>query len=495
MRWKKLTRVMKAVAIGALAAEATYLVVTNAIIFSGIIQREASAMPDIVTMSWDRAYSLWPGRASVYGFRLRVQDPVIQFQLTVTEATIDVALGDLLDRRFHAKRVWANGVTFRFLPKVAANDRHSRRLTAFPPISGFSRPAVLDDPLPLLTPEQVEALWSVQLDEVSARASELWFLEYRYVGPAEVQGGFALTPLRHLWIGPARLSLKGGTLTAGDSMLSRGLISEFQLTLPPVDLPSVPGLLVFRDLAASLRFETTIDDLSVAQLYVDGLKLGGSAKLAAAIEIADGQLLPGTRMSADIANAALQFDGTHFSGSAEARLSIAENRTSPVIRATASGELKLQIAKSPVTAELSNVKAELIFTDNALSHVPVVRQLSAVLGEARIQKTGALTQQLGAMVAVVAPIVLGDGPLVASATAFVTPEYTLVRLTRLRLGDAEFSGAAVAGANGWNGAAAGHVGIISVGVRLQDDRVESHLFTPAPWLEGELIKAGIVPDA
>ena len=89
---------------------------------------------------------------------------------------------------------------------------------------------------------------------------------------------------------------------------------------------------------------------------------------------------------------------------------------------------------------------------------------------------------------------LGDGPLVASATSYVTPEYTLVRLKSLQQGGAELQGAVVSSANGWNGAAFGHFGVIPLGLRVKNSKFQSALFVAQPWLGDELLKAGIKPE-
>ena len=146
-----------------------------------------------------------------------------------------------------------------------------------------------------------------------------------------------------------------------------------------------------------------------------------------------------------------------------------------------------------LVAAFENVTAKLSMGTD-LSQGLKVEHLSANLPEARVADTRVVTREAGRLVPVLAPAILGNGPLVASASAYMTPEYTLVRLKKMQQGAAQIEGAAVPSAKGWNGALAGKFGTIPLGLRLRDGKVESVLFPPPTWLGVELLKAGIKPD-
>lgn len=257
---KTAARILSWVVGGLLGIELLYVLVANLLLYSGVIPRAASANPQSVDMEWDRAYSPWPGRAYVWGFRLRIQDPVQQFRLTVAHAKADVVLWELLRHRFRASHVQAEGVSYRMLFKVDKAEGHERRLAAFPPLEGFESPALRPDPRPPpATDEDVAGLWRVQLDEVDAAIEELWFLEYRYQGPARAHGGFGLEPLRKLWVGPAELELEGGKLTAGPHLISSRFTMEAQATIAPADLLGSPGLLILRAVSCAVHFDTALE--------------------------------------------------------------------------------------------------------------------------------------------------------------------------------------------------------------------------------------------
>lgn len=495
MTWKRIARAGRRIGLGLVALELLYLLLANGLIASGLIERAALASPDVVALGWERAVSPWPGRVYLTGFRLGIEDPVLQFQLTIDSAEVDVVLGDLLHKKFHASRVVARGVGYRSILKVREVAGNEGRLAAFPPLEGFTRPPVLADPMPQpKTEAEVAALWQVQLDDVDASLSELWFLEYRYRGHGRVLGAFGLAPLRRLWVGPALLVLDGGRLEAGEHLVASPFALRAEVALAAVDVAASPGLLVLRTLTASLHVDTPLVDLGAAELYVGGLKARGAGRLAAKLELVAGHLMAGSSLEVWLPATDLQRKGYRFTGAAHARLTV-PGTLAPAADATLHGVLSVPLHGGPVVAALSGLAAELVLADNDLSTVPSIARLSAALREVRVRDVRTVSQAVATIVPLIAPAVLGDGPLVGSATASVTPGYALVRLEHLHLGDAAFEGAAVAGANGWSGAAAGHFGTLPLGLRLRDSKLESVLFPPRVWLGEELLKSGIAPRA
>ncbi len=495
MKWRPLARVARFLGTALLVAELLYVVVANAVIFSGVIQREASKPAENVNLAWDRAYSPWPGRAYVWGLRMRVQDGVQQFRLTVAYAKVDVVFWTLLHNEFRASYVQARGVTYRQVVRLEGTPDQERRLAAFPTLEGFSRPALLSTIVsPPPTAEELATLWSAQLDAVDATFDELWFLEYRYQGPGHIQGKFAFSPMRSLWIGPAQVQFDGGKISAGGHLVAPSFTGHLVLALAPVDLTTALKLQIFHTLDATIDFDTALQDLGVADLYVDGLGVEGPGRLTAALEVVGGRLTPRSALALWLPATEVRRAGYAFTGEGQLEVSVSQEQQQPTANLTLKGRLRVPFEKEPLEVALSDASAELVLMDNDLSRDVSLRWIHATVGEARIEDAKAITHTVGAVVPIVARMVLGDGPLVASATAHVTPEYTLVRLERAKLGGAELRGAAVAGANGWNGAAAGSFGGVPLGLRLHDGRLSAAPFASGSWLSEELEKVGIKPE-
>jgi hypothetical protein len=493
MRWKRIARIGAYLGVALLLTELLYLVAANGLLVSGAIQRAANTSPQDLEMGWRSAYSLWPCRVHVAGFRLRTQDPNIQFRLAIENAQVDVDLGGLLHRKFHAPHVRAEGVSYRLLTKVESVAGRELRLAAFPPLEGFSRPALRSTaPSKPASAAEVAELWRVELDDVDATLTELWFLEYRYEGSGHVHGAFALAPLQSLRVGPALLELDGGALEAGTHTLSSPFRAHAEVTISPVDLPSSPGLRVLRTLAASIQFDDAFQDLAAADLYREGLRVRSSGRLAGDIHVVDGRLMPGSSLEAWVPDADIQLGGYRLTGETQMRLSMSDDTKTPTAHGTLKGVLSVPLGQNgTVSGTLSGVTAEVVFADNDLSQGLTLRRLQAELAEARVRQASAVARTVRPGLPLIASAVLSDGPLVASASAYMTPGLTMIRLRHAAMGSADLQGAVVARANGWNGAAAGHLGSLSLGLRLQDNKLQTLPFTSNEWLTAELLRARI----
>jgi hypothetical protein len=496
MRWRPLGK--RAVQLGAvlLGLELLYVVAVNLLLLSGLIERAASANPDEAQLSWRRAFTPWPGRVWVEGLQLRVQDPGLQFQLDVARAEVDVVLWTLLKKEFRASRVRAEGVRYRMLGRVEPETAGSARVRAFPPIVGLSRPPLRPVPMPPLpTGAKLDAIWGVRLSDVEGVVEELWIQEFRYLGPAHVSGGFHLSPLRALEVGPASLVLEGGVLGAGDRVVSAPVFASAVVTIAPVDLAASPGLGFLEGLSVTARLELPLGNLGLADLYQDAVRLHGRGHLSARVVVSDGHLGSATVASLSLPGLEATMAGYRFVGDVEAGLELPEGaagaRGQLTVSGTASGAVP---GGGQVTASLTGGTAALALGDRELTRAFTLSWLSVGLGQARVVDARNITERVAVAVPLIAPIVLGGGPLVASGTAYVTPAYALVRLKEARLGDAALGGAALKGAVGWTGAVAGHFGLVRLGLRLRDGKLESVVGAPPSWLDAELVGAGIKPD-
>lgn len=488
----RLRRIGKIVAVSLVVVELGWLLIANGVLASGIIQKLASEHPDKVLMEWDRAYSPWPGRAYVRNFRLRLQDPTVQFRLTVAHAHVDVHVFDLLHREFHGSNVVADGVTYRLALKTDHPKENAARLAAYPPIEGFARPPLKPHPKPpKSTPEEIDALWSVELDDCDASIEELWFLEYHYLGPGRATGSFELKPLRWLWV-DGKLALDRGRLSLGKKTIDPAFSMRLQTDLTPINIDENEDEHVLRTLNAEARFELHLQDASVLDVYLPGLKAHGAGRVSVDVRSRQGRLLDGSTIEATVKSGTVDYRRWHFIGHAGARLSVAGG--TPAVRSEIEGRLGVPLiaGQAPIDAEVESFKSELTLADGHFSEGVKLGMLHAE-AEAKVDDARALTQAFGDKVPVVGKAVLGDGPLTAIASVHVTPQYKLVRVRKLELGHAQLEGALRNGPRGWSGAASGRFSAVPLGMRLHDNKLSPVPFVSKRWLDGELTKEGIRP--
>jgi hypothetical protein len=482
------------------ALELVYVSAANAVLYSRVIQRAVSGDKGN-DLSWARAYSPWPGRVYVGGLSLRVQDDDQQFRLTIERAVVDVVLWELLFKQFRTSRVRAEAVSFRFLRKVESTKGLERQLAAFPPIEGFESPAITT-PLALREAEpslkELGGHFALRLDGIEATIAELWFQQYRYQGPAQVRGSFLLRPGLLVQVGPALLELGGGSLQAGEHTLAPRFTGRAAVTFAPYDLATKRGMQVFRAVTGSLQLEAALTDLGATDLYLEGLQVRGAGMLTGRVDIAGGILLPGTALELRTDVVEVQNKGYRFAGHLLARLWIEPGAPELSARVTIGGELFVPLSPDAgLTALLSGCHAQLSLHDTDLAAGLTLSRLSAVLSEARVRDASGVTSLASAKVPLLAPLVLGQGPLVVSLSAEMTPEQAVVRLVRARLGGAELAGAlrSTAGATGgWSGAAAGRVGQATLGLRVRQGKLSAVPLVAAGWLGKELLAAGVPPQ-
>jgi hypothetical protein len=487
-----------AIALASLGAlEVVYALAANTVLYSGVIQRGVSG-DEGNGLSWARAYSPWPGRVYVSGLALRVQDDDQQFRLTIEGAVVDVVLWELLRKQFRASRVRAQGVGFRFLRKVESIEGRERLLAALPPLEGFSSPATTPPRKPLEhepSLDELRARWSVRIEGVEATLEELWFQQYRYRGAGRVRGGFMMAPGLLLEVGPALLELDGGGVSAGDHLFTPRLTGRAAVTFAPYDLAHNRGMQVFRAMTASLQLDAALADLGASDLYLEGLQVTGAGTLTARLEVAAGILLPGTALELRSPALEVGLEGYRFAGHLLARLWVDPGAPEVSARVTVGGALALPFAApAGLSVSLSGCQAQLSLHDTDLSAGLTLSRLSAVLSEARVADASAVTKLVSAKIPLLAPLVLGDGPLDASLSAEVTPQDKVVRLVRARLGGAQLSGALHTAQGGWSGAAAGHFAEVSFGLRVRESGLTVVPLIGAGWLTRELAAAGVPSD-
>ena len=199
-----------------LALTAGYLLAANLLLQTRLLRHLVSSGSD-VQLEYDSAYSLWPGRAHFTGLMLRVEDHNVQFALSAS-GVVDVSLHELVLRRFRAVRLTTTDTTFRMRHKLhSVEPKNALRVAAYPPIKGFQDPPLYSGPKSPPIPDAEYDLWSVALENVHADLSEIWVLEYRYLGNAHADGSFQLAPARWFQVQPSSLRLDRGTLMLADS--------------------------------------------------------------------------------------------------------------------------------------------------------------------------------------------------------------------------------------------------------------------------------------
>ncbi len=491
-------RLARGFALCVLGLAAFYLVAANAVLATGLVRSLANSHPDEVGLEYRSAYTFYPGHIRVQGLKLRYQDRSIQFELFIDDARVRWNPSELLERRFHATRVRTTGTSWRMIHNVEAIAGQEQRVASFP--------LIFDGP-PILKPEAEgpptgyrEGQWTVHLDDVEAEISELWFLEYRFLGKGKAMGSFEITPNKSIWVGPALLTLEPGTLSAGTQLISSHFSLTGDVTIDPFDVISTPGIKVLRSITGSVKLDVPISDVGAVELYVPGLKASGKGTLVADFGLVEGRISAASRLDARLSQLKVrQEDGTGFNGNLNTTFKVTADEKGkewPMVRAVVAGSALVPISKeATVTAALSGASCDLALSTTDFVEGLGLAWLTAQLDEARVEDARAINEAAGKKAPFIVPAILGNGPLVASGSATMTPGKLVVRLKEASLGGAAVAGASQKTGETWNGAAAGHMGVVPLGLKLKGGAMQIVPFTDRGWLDAELQKFGITLEA
>jgi hypothetical protein len=122
-----------------LAVELVWLVVINGALALPLTQTLINTIrPEKFFISWDRAWSWYPGNVQVRGVFANGQSRSQQWQFETPEASGSVALLPLAIKRVHVRRARALDVDFRLRPRFKEGRDYSRFLPWYPDIEGWA---------------------------------------------------------------------------------------------------------------------------------------------------------------------------------------------------------------------------------------------------------------------------------------------------------------------------------------------------------------------
>lgn len=282
-----------------LALQLVYLIAANALVKSELIKQAVSGSEGF-QLEYAKAYTLWPGHAHVEQVSLRFEDYNVQFEVALARAEVDISLSQLLFKKFRVTRLDAQGTRFRMRRKLIVVGEDAERVAAYPPIKGFADPPYFVGVRPPPTPEeQSRDFWQVRIENVTAHVTELWVMEYRFVGAGAARGSFVVLPARWLQVEPAELTLERGTLRLGQHVVADEVRGKFTCDIPDMWTQKSEGVDVLREVAATVRLDLSRGKLDFLNAYLARfaeLDYGGQASWALDLNLQRGVIQHGSQV-------------------------------------------------------------------------------------------------------------------------------------------------------------------------------------------------------
>ncbi len=217
-------------------------------------------------LTYDSAWSVWPGVVHVKGFEVRGSDSVLQWMVQLDEVSCDIHLLELLKRKFYARNIRAKGYVFRVRLRVDPTDADNPLPTPSRSIPGYTNPPLLEaGPHEPITDENYD-LWTAHLEDVDSTVREIWIQQYRYIGEGRLRGGFFFKPVRVVQVDPTLIELESGEVHVADHVVAR-LSGYIQTTINPFDPRNVDGLNVLETIAARVALDAQLPGLDFINFH------------------------------------------------------------------------------------------------------------------------------------------------------------------------------------------------------------------------------------
>lgn len=324
--WRR--RVVLLAGVLALVPTTALLALGNLNLFVNLVlPRVISMQPERVRMRWGWAWTWDAHHVEVRDFAMWVQGPLDQWYLHVDHATLDVELLPLLERRFQADDLVAQGAVFRYRGRVDAPPVPGLPPPTYDPartaqIPGMTNPPARD-PDTLYGPPA--APWLVAFDDaVVTDVRELWLGDGRFLGDAEVAGDLILLPAASVDLSGLHVHVNGGDLLVEGAPVVSDIAADAEVSLEGFDPTLSVGADVLRFLDGAIRLDAHVYDLATMGIFLPSSgsigMAGGSGEVYAAIGLRGGAVQPGSRVRARVADAEVSIGAWSVVG--DARLDV-----------------------------------------------------------------------------------------------------------------------------------------------------------------------------
>jgi hypothetical protein len=222
--------------------------------------------PESLTLDYDEAASLWPGRVTIKNLRIRGSDHNVQWIIRLADAHVEYSVLALLKRTFRARRLRGTGLSFSLRNKLEPAEAKTADIAVLPGIPGFADP-------PLRTAEEQGTPpgdpWRVDVQTLFIdHFDEIWIDAYHYKGAARLEGGFFLRPGLLARIGPARVDFESGTVQVGRAPVGASVSGTVCAVFEPWEPFRVHGSEVWQKTSGEVKLDARFDRLQFLEHLV-----------------------------------------------------------------------------------------------------------------------------------------------------------------------------------------------------------------------------------
>src|SRR5262245_1475370 len=169
--------------------EIAYVAGANAVLDSSWARQVVNRKPDRLQLQWSRAWTWVPGVVHVTGLKMRAQTRRVQWYSTTERAVVSLDLLPLAMRRFHARSVRGEGVTFLLRRRLDTLQGAAPAPDTWPEIPGLLNPPPDAPYVP-----RSKRPWKLRIDDARLdRVRTIWVDSLRLDGEGVATGRLEAT--------------------------------------------------------------------------------------------------------------------------------------------------------------------------------------------------------------------------------------------------------------------------------------------------------------
>jgi hypothetical protein len=294
--------------------ELAWVVLVNLLLFLPLTQTAINAIrPEKFHVRWERAWSWYPGRVSVWNASANGNARSQIWQVDVGFASGRISLLPLVLKRVNLHGVEGADVTFRLRPRSKPDRDYSQIERWFPTIEGREvTPAVT-------LPRKKKWPWRVFADDMRVDGPlDYWIYHVRGESEVFAEGGLSyVTHGGELELDVRAFDLALGRHTVGDEeMFGDGRLAGSMGFAPFVPREN-EGLPMLRFLRLDAETEIDANDLRFVRLFVlnfEQIAVDGEGKVRGRLRYDRGEVLEGTDLHIDARNLVVDVPGHRIGG-------------------------------------------------------------------------------------------------------------------------------------------------------------------------------------
>ena len=271
--------------------------------------------PDRFSVSWERAWSLYPMRVELTGVAADGQTPTEQWQMDAHRVAASVSLPPLLKGEIRVHDLDLADIDLRLRPRPKPGDDHSELAEYFPVIRNRDPDAPVEP-----VPEDEGGALVLEIDDIHVKGEHaFWVSHIRGSLPGEVRGSFRMD------MQAGRLSLAGGALDlvlrslqiADQTHVTDDASLKGRVEIPPFTLSETEGLEILRVPELDAQIDLPVQNLDFLPLFMPALgamDLSGQGRLRGRVLLSGGEVRRGTDLVVEAHELSMVLGPYNFSG-------------------------------------------------------------------------------------------------------------------------------------------------------------------------------------